>query len=475
MTAVFVAPSVLSYEDALAFLHGRINFERQLAVPYWESHFKLDRMRTLLARLGQPDLEQRIIHIAGTKGKGSTAAMIAAILTAAGNRTGLYTSPHLDHVEERLAIDGQPCSPAELTELVRGVRPMVEAMDEEALASGGDARGPTYFEITTAMALLHFAVRKTNATVLEVGLGGRLDSTNVCRPVLSMITTISHDHNEQLGKTLASIAGEKAGIIKPHVPVVSGVLLEEPRDVIRNIAARHGAPMVELERDYAFTYRPPRHLEVESEFAAIDWEWRSREVENGQRRELVDLRIALPGRHQGMNAASALAAIELLRQQGWRIDDDAIRRGLLAVRCPARIEVLSRRPTVVIDVAHNVASVEALVAALDESFTARRRILIFASTQSKDHAGMLRLLVGRFDAIVLTRYVNNPRGVPPEELDAIARELKATNRSICDNPAEAWRTARQMADDDSLICVTGSFFIAAEMRAILRPADTLSK
>ena len=475
MATVSLERPISSYEDALEFLHGRINFERQLTVPYREAHFKLDRMRTLVARLGQPDLEQRIVHIAGTKGKGSTAAMIAAILTAAGYRTGLYTSPHLEHVEERLAIDGEPCSAAELTELVRGVRPIVEAMDDEALASGGDARRPTYFEITTAIALLHFAIRKANATVLEVGLGGRLDSTNICHPVLSMITTISHDHTELLGKTLASIAREKAGIIKPHVPVISGVLAQEPREVIREIAARHAAPLVELERDYAFTYRPPRHLEVESEFATIDWEWRKGGSENGTRRTLLDLRLALPGRHQGLNAASALAGIELLRQSGWRIDDESIRRGLLSVRCPARVEVLSRRPTVVVDVAHNVASVEALVGALDESFEARRRILIFASTHLKDHAGMLRLLVPRFDAIVLTRYVINPRGVAPAELDAIAGELGATNRRICADPAEAWHAARRMADEDSLICVTGSFFIAAEMRAILRTASPDSK
>src|SRR5688572_2541602 len=154
MTTVPVARLTSTYEDALAFLHGRINFERQLAVPYREVHFKLDRMRTLLARLGQPDREQRIVHIAGTKGKGSTAAMVASILSAAGHRTGLYTSPHLDHVEERLAIDGQPCSATELSDLVRRVRPVVEAMDHEAESSGPDGQGPTYFEIITAMALL---------------------------------------------------------------------------------------------------------------------------------------------------------------------------------------------------------------------------------------------------------------------------------------------------------------------------------
>jgi dihydrofolate synthase/folylpolyglutamate synthase len=473
MTTVPLARPISTYDDALAFLHGRINFERQAAVPYREAHFKLDRMRALMARLGWPDRQQRIIHIAGTKGKGSTAAMIASILTAAGYRTGLYTSPHLEHIEERLAVDARACSPAELTELIRALRPIVEAIDDEAIAGGDDSegselRGPTFFEITTAMALLHFANRQADATVLEVGLGGRLDSTNICQPELTMITTISYDHTEQLGKTLASIAREKAGIVKSGVPLVSGVQPPEPRDVIRQIAAERDAPMIELGHDYTFAYRPPRHLEIELELAAIDWEWRGGGSNNGRERALSDVKLALAGRHQAMNAANALAAVEVLRQRNWRIEDEAVRRGLLTVQCPARVEVVSRRPTVVVDVAHNVASVEALVAALDESFAAARRILIFASTRLKDHLGMLRLLVPRFEAIVLTRYVNNPRGVPPAELDAIAREVGASRRQICDDPIDAWRAARRMADEDSLICVTGSFFIAAEMRAILR-------
>jgi dihydrofolate synthase/folylpolyglutamate synthase len=319
------------------------------------------------------------------------------------------------------------------------------------------------------MALLHFAVRKTEATVLEVGLGGRLDSTNVCQPVLSMITTISFDHTEQLGKTLASIAREKAGIIKPHTPVISGVIHPEPRDVIREVAAGHGAPLFELGREFDFEYRPPHHLELESEPAAIDWRWLGDDgSQNGERRQLSDVRIALPGRHQGMNAANALAAIELLRRQGWQIDDESIRQGLLDVRCPARVEVVSRRPTVVLDVAHNVASVEALVEALDESFDARRRILIFASTRLKDHAGMLRLLVPRFDEIIFTRYVNNPRSVPPHKLDAIADSLAASRRHVREDPVEAWALARKLADEQSLICITGSFFIAAEMRNLVQ-------
>ena len=204
----------LSYDAALEFLLGRIDYERTTAVPYCRREYRLDRMRELLNRLDDPQRTYPIVHVAGTKGKGSTAAMIAGILTAAGYRTGLYSSPHLDRMEERVAIDGQSCSSGELVELIERVWPAVSAMDRCADQGDGPGR-PTYFEITTAMALVQFARRAVDAAVLEVGMGGRLDSTNVCPTIASVITSISFDHTKQLGNTLESIAREKAGIIKP--------------------------------------------------------------------------------------------------------------------------------------------------------------------------------------------------------------------------------------------------------------------
>src|SRR5262245_30142218 len=227
-------------QAALDWLMGRINYERTAFIPYQDRQLKLDRMRQLLTRLGQPDAGMKIVHIAGTKGKGSTSAMIAGILTAAGFRTGLFSSPHLERIEERFAVDAEPCTAAELVALVDRLRPVVRSMDEEAAAEGDAAGGPTYFEATTAMALLHFVERGVDAAVLEVGLGGRLDSTNVCLPAVCVITSISFDHTKQLGNTLASIAREKAGIIKPGVPVVCGVTDLEPQSVIAAIAREHG-------------------------------------------------------------------------------------------------------------------------------------------------------------------------------------------------------------------------------------------
>ena len=463
-------------QTALRFLVDRIDYERTLSMPSSEEAFKLDRMRELLRRLGDPQNRTPIIHIAGTKGKGSTAAMLTAVLSAAGHRTGLFTSPHFDRVEERMAVDAQPCSPEELADLIEHVRPVVEAMDRAATQENPPEHGPTYFEIITATALCHFARRAVDAAILEVGLGGRLDSTNVCTPALSVITSISFDHTQQLGETLAAIAAEKAGIIKPGVPVVSGVGADEPRDVVRHVARQNGCRLVELDVDFDFDYDPPRHLEQAPSPGRLDF----RHASSGtpSRRSVdhfTDISLGLPGRHQAANAALVLAAAEELRRNGWTIPEAAIRQGLAETAWPARIEVVARRPAVVLDAAHNVASVEALAEVLAESFAVGRRLLVFATTQGKDVRGMLERLLGRFDDVVFTRYADNPRGVPPEQLQALAYELTATRYFACVSAVEAWAAVERMATPDDLICVTGSFFIAAELRRhlVARPSSPL--
>ena len=462
-------PGPALLEAALDFLTTRIDYERMSSVPYGQRDFRLDRMRLLLERLGNPQDSLPIVHVAGTKGKGSTAAMIAAILAAAGYRTGLYSSPHLDRVEERLMVDGEICPPGELARLVERIRGAVEAMDElHVLAHGGTSR-PTYFEIITALALLHFADCRVEAAVLEVGLGGRLDSTNVCQPLVSVITSISFDHTQQLGNSLAAIAGEKAGIIKPLRPVVSGVVTDEPRDVIAEVARGQGCRLVELGRDFQFAYRPPRNLEAAPSPGRMDFRYRA----GDEKCELADLAINLAGNHQAANAAVALATIVELRRQGWNVPDGAIRQGLVQVRWPARIEVVRRRPAVVLDAAHNVASVEALVRVLDESFAPARRLLVFATTRDKDVPGMLRVLVPRFDELIFTRYESNPRGMPVDELCRLSAEISPKVPQSCPNAAAAWELASERANEHDLICITGSFFIAAEMRAAMNAATKI--
>jgi dihydrofolate synthase/folylpolyglutamate synthase len=456
---VHVDPLLARREAALRFLVQRIDYERTISLPYHTEQIKLSRMRELLQRLGNPQNHLRIVHVAGTKGKGSTTAMVAAALCAAGYRVGAFTSPHLDRVEERLAIDGRPCSAEEFVDLVDRVTPAVLAMDRQAACLPGEI-GPTYFEITTAMALLHFCRKKVDTAVLEVGMGGRLDSTNVCQPAVAVITSISFDHTKQLGNTLEAIAREKAGIIKPGVPVVSGVTTPGPQCVIREVCQQRGCPLVELGTDFSFDYTPPRALEQAPAWGRLDFHYPAL---NGQAK-LPGLALGLVGRHQAANAAIALATLAHLNRMGWTIPEQAMREGLAGVVWPARAEVIARRPVILIDAAHNLASVEALVEVLEESFSPARRLLIFATTQEKDVRGMLGRLLGRFDRIVFTRYLNNPRGVPPEELAAVAKELSGRDYPICARPAEAWDLVRSWAAADDILCVTGSFFIAAEMR-----------
>lgn len=526
-------PSATRYQRALKFLDERVDFERFQAMPGPEREIKLDRMRDLLARLGNPQDKLHIVHVAGTKGKGSTSAMIAAMLKAAGYRTGLFTSPHLDRVEERIAIDGQPCTADEFATLVAAVRPVVEELDREAAARASGEYGPTYFEILTAMALLHFVRQGVQAVVLEVGLGGRLDSTNVCRPLVSVITSISYDHLMQLGDTLKSIAREKAGIIKPGVPVVSGVKAQESRDTIRQIAKNCNCRLVELNEDFRYEYHPPQNLEKQPVMGSLDfWLSSSRKsplppgesqddksplpLGEGQGEGCVntvaaaadlsnieqfgsegsiqyqDLPISLLGRHQAANAAVALATINELNRQGWKVSEQSIRQGLAAVYLPARIEIIARQPVVILDSAHNAASIAALMEVLKESFSVSRRLLLFATTREKDYQEMLKLLLEKvekgdksnlfsepsgpfrqigpvpfFDEIIFTQYTTNPRAKPPAELEAVAFQLTGRHYPTYPNPAEAWNNLRQLAAPDDLICITGSFFLAGEMRKML--------
>lgn len=439
-------------EAALEFLYGRIDYERTAQLNYGPAGLKLGRMNELLARCGDPHRGLPAVHVAGTKGKGSTACMIAAATTAAGYRTGLFSSPHLDRIEERTAIDGRPQETSDLVALAELVRPHVEAMD-----AGGAESAPTYFEITTAMAFLQFRRSRADLAVLEVGLGGRLDSTNVCEPVACVITSISYDHTQQLGNTLAAIAGEKAGIIKPGIPVISGVVPAEPRDVIRAVAAREQSLLFELAREFDFRYEPPRALNRAARPARIDFHDRRRDC------RLAQVELASLGRHQGANATLALATLGALAEQGWQISETAARQGLAAVTCPARIEIVSRQPTVVLDTAHNVASVEALLETLNESFDCARRVLVFATTLDKDYAGMLARLLPAFDEVVLTRYQLNPRGVPVEALVEVSARLGFSPQA-CADPGAAWETARSLTRSDDLLCIAGSFYLAAEMR-----------
>ena len=428
----------MTYEEALAFWYGRVNYEVRAAGP---GDLKLERMRALLRLLGDPHDRVRLVHVTGTKGKGSTCAMLAAVLRAAGYRVGLFTSPHLEHVEERIQVDGVPISHAELAARMEEVADAMRALDPH---------GPpvTFFEIGTAIGFLHFCYRRCDVAVIEVGLGGRFDSTNVCNPLVSVITNVGFDHMAQLGNTLEEIAFEKAGIIKRRVPVVSGVTQEGPREVVRKIAAEAGAPLWEVNPSGG---REPPVGDVHRGLTPP-----------------APVKTNLLGAHQIANAAVAVAAVQRLRETGMPIPDAAIIRGLSEVKWPARIELVARNPVTILDTAHNVPSVEALVQTLRESFPViGTRRVVFAVSADKQYLEMLRVLAGYFDHFHLTTY-GNPRCVPPENLAAALAEVAPGKAFTTHATAgEAWSTARTAAGKNDLICVTGSVFLAGELRAVV--------
>lgn len=435
-----------TYDDAVAFLLGRINYERNPSLAHRQS-FKLERVERLLALLGNPQERIPAVHITGTKGKGSTAAMTAAALTASGIRTGLYTSPHLERLEERMRVDGAMPSPEEFVEITARVAQAIQTLDREDTSLSA-----TFFEAVTAIAWEFFVRRGAQLVVLEVGLGGRLDATNVCRPEVVAITNVSRDHTALLGETPAEIAYEKAGIIKPGVPCITGVKDPDAVKVIRRVCKERQASLTELADQFTIHETPssPARLSICVRF------------DDGQ--SWGPLPVPLIGRHQVENAAVALHLLKTLAERDYRVGPDEARAGWATLKVPARVEIVGSDPTIVIDAAHNVASAEALVRTLKEYFPASRRILLFAASREKDVSGMLQRLAPAFDVAVLTAYENNPRATPPETLFSIWNTISDRPAYAFDRSQEAWEFVRNIAEPDDLVCITGSFFLAAELR-----------
>ena len=444
------------YQEALVFLYGRLNYERT-GMPRIPAELRLGRMRRLLRALGDPQDALEIIHVAGTKGKGSTSALIASALSASGRRTGLFCSPHLHRLEERFRIDGREASREELISLVGEIRPAVARFDSSS--THHRHRGPTFFEITTAMGLLHFARCRADAVLLEVGLGGRLDSTNCVRPLLSVLTSISFDHTRQLGNTLGAIASEKAGIIKRGRPCISGVTGDEAREAIRRVAEARKSPIREIGQDFAYRFRAPKAPVNEPQSGLVEVStWRS---------ESREFALPLLGPHQAHNAAVAVAAIDALAETGRDVSDEQIARGWSKLTWPARVEVLGRDPWIVIDGAHNVASAAALAETLRCCLPDLSRTLIFGTTREKDLGGQLDELLPLFSRAIATKYLENPRSVPPEEIASAIADRSGLPTITAESPEAALRSAREITPASGLIVVTGSLFLAAESRAIL--------
>lgn len=472
-------------DQAVRYLYDRINYERKIHVPYSERNFKLDRMRRLAERLGNPQDQLRIVHIAGTKGKGSTSTMLASILTASGKKTGLFTSPHLQRLEERIVIDGEEIPGDRLTAIVAAMIPVIESLESDDPV---DNR-PTFFEIVTAIAFTHFHQQKVDHVVLEVGLGGRLDSSNICNPELCVITEIGLDHTRQLGDTLEKIAAEKAGIIKPGVPVVSGVTRPAPANVIRNRAKELGCDIFMSGDDYRFTCHPAEAIgqstatdlgSTQRPSEKMDFNWDT--TPEGIHTALNDVDIAMMGQHQAANAAMAIAAANVLQSQGLELTESQLRRGLASATCRGRVELVARSPAVILDVGHNEASIRALTETLASHFPQdpADRVVVFATTRGKNVEAMLRILLPWCGQLIVTKYQNNPRGCSIGSITRIAEHLvyellfssdslnSLAKVSSCDQPTDAWKAAMEHSTKDSLICITGSFFLAAELESLAR-------
>jgi dihydrofolate synthase/folylpolyglutamate synthase len=439
----------MTFEEALAFWYGRIDYERRQPRP---GDLKLDRMRALLRRLGDPHRRVRSVHIAGTKGKGSTSAILASILRAAGHRTGLFTSPHLSDISERVQVDSVPISREEVAVRMDEVAAAVRALDAE----GDPARSPTFFEVITALGFQHFDCRRVDVAVLEVGLGGRYDSTNVCDPLVSIITNVSYDHMAILGDTLGEIAYQKAGIIKRGVPVVTTAEHPEVVAVIERVATDRQAPLVAVRRDFRWMREDGR-----------PYERGPVRVTTG-RRDYGPMPFGLFGTHQGANAAAAVVAVERLRDAGVIVPDSAVASGLRDVAWPARLELVGRRPTVVLDCAHNVASAAALVDTLRRCFPVTgRRHLVFAASSDKQIADILARLAPEFDGFHLTRYQSNPRSADPAIVTKLLHDLGKADVRTHATPVEAWRAARAAAGPGDGIVIAGSVFLAGELRPFI--------
>ena len=453
------------YSNAIRFLYERINYEKSVDRPYDKRAYRLARMAFLLEKLGNPQLSAPVIHVAGTKGKGSVAWLIAETLRRSGLRVGLYTSPHLLHIEERFLVDGQPSSPFELTEHIENLRAAEKATEETSHGA------PTFFEMTTALAWAIFASRKTSINVIEVGMGGRLDSTNVCQSSLAVITSISIDHQQQLGNTIALIAAEKAGIIKPSVSVISGAKDPEAQAVIRNRCQEMGSELWELGVDFRSAVHTKRLLIDSRQEAKLLVASRMDFVPMTVTLPLssfCDIAIRMPGQHQSENAALAIAVWHRLNADGWSLPRTAVIDALAETQLSCRVELVCTSPAVVIDTSHNVASIGALLVALKDHFEPTKRTIVFACSKDKEFEKMLDQLLSFADRLILTQFHNNPRSVPVEHLEEIAREkaIKTPYVEILSAPSSkiAVEYACRTSVSKELICVTGSFFLAAETR-----------
>ena len=439
-------PEITNYTSALKWLYNHVNYERMRIVPYTERTFSLERMRKLLHILGDPHLHIKTVHIAGTKGKGSTCAMLASMLKSCGYTVGLYTSPHLVDLRERIAIDDMLIPHSDMSQILKLI-----AESEKAFGK----TPPTFFEIITATAFRYFADQAVDIAILETGLGGRLDSTNVANPIVCGMTHISLDHMNVLGKEIEIIAREKAGIFKQNVPAVS--VEQEPgvAEALQQVAQSTEAPLQFTGDQIDFSYRfeatpelgPHTRVCIQTDTSRFD-----------------HLPVPLRGEHQAHNCGLALSMIDKLRNAGFNLPEDKLIKGLAATKLAGRMEKVWDEPHVVIDGAHNAHSIKALVKSLGAHISYDSLVMIFACGQDKDIDGMLSEVALGADKVVFTRAKSNPRAVEPEDLYTKFAEFTPKMAQTAANLEESLQLAARAVSRDDLIIITGSFYLAGEAK-----------
>ncbi|MFW5922938.1 MAG: bifunctional folylpolyglutamate synthase/dihydrofolate synthase [Planctomycetota bacterium] len=447
--------------EALAFLDRSSDHEKITDSAYDRRNYNLQRTGALLDRAGRPQEEMRILHVAGTKGKGSTCHLLERCLREAGLRTGLFTSPHLVSICERLRINGDPISRSAFCQLVETIRPHVERMREQ-----GPETAPTYFEILTAMAIMHFAAESVDVSVLEVGLGGRLDSTNVITPDCSIITAIGYDHMDKLGDTIEEIAAEKGGIIKNNVPVIIGKQkYPEARSILQQVAREHSCRCWTVGEEMSVSGETPLQASCSDTDEPIGWTFDL----STPCRTYTRLRTSLLGRHQVSNCVTAIAALDMLRRTGrLSISSEQVEQGIARCRCPGRVELVAREPGIILDTAHTVESIDALVRAVRTHFPDRPVRMLFGCMRDKDAGSMIQRIQGLCSHITLTASAHS-RAASPEALSAWLPETCSYDVEC--SPREAFQNAISLTRSGEVLCVTGSFYLAGEIRKILQSWD----
>ncbi len=434
-----IAPN---YQAALDYLFSFVDFSLTHQQNLAPENFDLNRMRALMAALGNPEKNYKTIHVAGSKGKGSVSAFCASALQEAGLKTGLYPSPHLKDFEERIQINRQSISQTDLVTLVDEIKPHVAAIP-----------GLTTFEISTALAFWHFSRQVVDIAVIEVGLGGRLDAPNVITPLVSVITSISRDHTFVLGDTLAEIAAEKGGIIKPGIPVILAPQRGEPRERLHQIAAARGCPLTQVGSDYKFSIKS---RSLDGQILSL---WRT----GNQSKNPTLLEIPLLGDHQAENAVTAYVTLQTIKNTGIHLSEGAIRQGLRETTWPGRFEILQHEPPIIIDAAHNAYSARTLQNTLDQYFPNKPLILIVGFSADKDITNMLNIWLPRVQHIIATQS-GHPRAMSPDELADVIHSLTDIPVTVRPSAAAALAAAREIAGEDQLIITAGSIFIAASVR-----------